>query len=556
MNAQSQPTKINAELDGEGLSIGTATGEVITLRAALLSLEGDHYLVPQSHDLCAYLSDGTLLVAKGKLKDTAVQSYIYKIKAKRGSAPNCIEVEISDLRKVYAHARNSANGRAIRVENDETDVKMRRELVELISRAAAFGASDIHISADDQAANVQMRVNGIMMHWKQIPEDYAKQMMQAAYAMGTASDTNYNPYSFQNASIVDADGKLGLPRAVQSIRLQWNPLMLSGRYLVMRLHYTSAHAKMDLDGLGFSRAQLEQIRLMRQKSTGIVIISGPTGSGKSTTLKNALANLYRERNQEINIITVEDPPEYYIAGVKQMQVMNAATQEDRKAKFLQAIMAALRDDPDAMMIGEIRDKESASLAYEAANTGHSVWTSLHANNAVSIVNRLLDLGLEPYKVTDHETIIGLIGQRLVRRLCPKCRIRMEQALKSGSVSELTAERATRLLERLSLGNAPLFARNPDGCVHCRKKGLVGRTVAAEVITPDEKFMNFCREHRKSEARAYWIREHKGISIMAHAVAKMIAGQVSPDDVERSVDPIAFDESMVHVPALLAELRNG
>ena len=328
--------------------------------------------------------------------------------------------------------------------------------------------------------------------------------------------------------------------------------MLSGRYLVMRLHYSSGHSKMDLESLGFAKVQLDHIRLMRQKSTGIVVISGPTGSGKSTTLKNALSSLLKESNRTKNIVTVEDPPEFYIEGIKQMQVMNAKNQEERKAKFTAAIMAALRDDPDVIMIGEIRDFESGSLAYDAANTGHGVWTSLHANNAIAIINRLLDLGLESDKVTDHESIIGLIGQRLIRKLCPHCKIPAEAGVKAETMMPATLDRANALMTKLERHDK-LFARNPEGCQKCRKKGFSGRTVAAEVITPDEIFMNHCRDFKKTEARAHWVKNLGGFTMMTHGVSKMIAGEISPDDVERSIDPISYDNSMSALPGLLAEL---
>lgn len=572
MTAQ-QPNSIAQEITGAGLTIHTVAGESVILRGECLSAyDKDLVVKDQYQDFYAYVTEGKatggpaggiLLFARGKRHDQHVATYAHKVRQKGYKITKHAEVEISELKKVYAAAREEGAKKGLKVEGEASAPEMRGQLVEWIGRAAAAKASDIHISADDYGAAVQMRIDGVMVHITELPIDYAKQMMAAAAAMGTASDTTYNPYDFQNASIVDADGKIGLPKAVQSIRLQWNPLMLAGRYLVMRLHYSSAHSKLDLESLGFDASQLEQIRMMRQKSNGIVVISGPTGSGKSTTLKNALSSLLAESKRTKNVVSVEDPPEFYIDGIKQMQVMNAKTGEERKAKFIAAIMAALRDDPDVIMIGEVRDKESGSLAYDAANTGHGVWTSLHANNAIAIINRLLDLGLESYKVTDHETIIGLLGQRLVRRLCQHCKIPAEQGVLEGTIEKDALTRARHVLQQLGIGDTKLYARNPNtkkkresdkwACDHCRDKGFAGRTVCAEVITPDETFMQFCRDQKKTDARNHWVEKLNGFTMMAHGIAKMAAGIISPDDVERSINPIAYDNSMKSVKDIMARI---
>src|SRR5690606_21821495 len=153
--------------------------------------------------------------------------------------------------------------------------------------------------------------------------------------------------------------------------------------------------------------QVNMIKRMRALPMGINIIAGPTGSGKSTTLQRCLSTLIRERRREISVFTVEDPPEYVIDGAQQMPVTNANTADERKAQFTKAINASLRSDPDVIMIGEIRDSSSAKLAFEAAMTGHQVWTTVHATDGLTIVSRLKDIGVEAYKLFDSTVVTGL-----------------------------------------------------------------------------------------------------------------------------------------------------
>ncbi|EFA7536169.1 DNA-binding protein, partial [Escherichia coli] len=235
----------------------------------------------------------------------------------------------------------------------------------------------------------------------------------------------YKVNAYQAARIVSSRSRLSIPDKVQSIRLQYNPLGNGGRYFIARFLYVekrdiSEHTYIELQGLGFHPLQINAFTRLRRLSIGVNIISGPTGSGKSTTLKNMLELLYEEKKKKVNIISIEDPPEYEIEGTAQLPVTNVETEEERGAEYRKAIIAALRSDPDIIMPGEARDAEVISLVFTAAMTGHQVWTSLHANSALAIFDRLKDQGVDDFKLTDPDLLTGLIAQRLVKKLCPDC----------------------------------------------------------------------------------------------------------------------------------------
>jgi len=273
---------------------------------------------------------------------------------------------------------------------------------------------------------------------------------------------------------------------------------------------------------------------------GINIVAGPTGSGKSTTLQRILSTLMRERRNEIATFTVEDPPEYVIEGAQQMPVTNASTAEERKEKFNAAIRAALRSDPDVIMIGEIRDSESAKLAFEAAMTGHQVWATLHAVDALTIVSRLRDIGVDEFKLYDPAVFTGLVGQRLTRALCPDCKIPLMQAREQGKVHDELWERVLDIYSRDIEG---IFTEGP-GCPTCKNTGVTGRSVVAEVCLPDDAFMEYMKREDKLSARRHWVENLNGITMMGHGILKTKAGVCSPEEVERMLGPLELDKNRV------------
>ncbi|HCN9115986.1 TPA: Flp pilus assembly complex ATPase component TadA, partial [Escherichia coli] len=330
---------------------------------------------------------------------------------------------------------------------------------------------------------------------------------------------------YQAARIVASKTRFYMPEKIQAIRLQFNPLGQGGRYMIARFLYAekmSDKKTIDPVNIGFHSVHAKSFARMRRLPIGINIVSGPTGSGKSTTLKNLLELLYVERRQKVNIISIEDPPEYEIEGTAQLPVTNVETEQQRGEEYRKAITAALRSDPDIIMPGEARDAEVINLLFTAAMTGHQVWTSLHANNAIAIFDRLKDQGVDDFKLTDPELITGLIAQRLVKKLCSECSLSLVDYLESGGI---LSEDEKIVIE--GYGDKVRFA-NTHGCSSC-KSGYKGRTIIAEVIEPDSYLLKLIAEGKRQEAISYWLNDLKGLSMKEHAWIKVLYGDITAAD---------------------------
>lgn len=530
-----------------GAEIGEdATPEVL---ARLLDYEGGVITgvggriqtTQKQRDVIAVLESGWAVVAKSMAKSVEVFEVRELLRRNKIQIDQIWLVEMEVVRRIY----DGHNARAVESGGrvDPNKAQRQRDFAELVKHAAKQGASDIHIKVGRNEAQVSIRVNGVMMQLREMNATVAHEMLAAAFAMADASDSTYKPYDFQGARVSERGAaQVALPPGVQSIRLQYNPTGNGGRYMVARLLYSQIEygRDEDVDNLGYSDGQLAEIKHLRRKPTGINIISGPTGSGKSTTLQRSLLALMRETRYEKNVVTIEDPPEYVIKGAAQLPVVNAKGTEERSEAFRDAITAALRSDPDIIMIGEIRDRASAELAFQAAMTGHQVWCSLHANDAASCLDRLRDMHVESYKLTDPTLVTGLIGQRLVRRLNPECRMGLDAAIRydrSAPVRMLgpdTARQAERLRKLCGVDVFfPDYAREEAEGLSAYK----GRTVVAEVMRPDAVFMDFFRAEKKVQAIESWRKRTDGLTMIEHGIVKILLGEAAAFEIEDKVGPL-------------------
>ncbi len=476
----------------------------------------------QLRQIAALYSDGRLLVSKSHTNNPQVLSLIAEA---RLSDIGELKIEPVDINRVQLCYERTDEFGGSRSRHDEA--RMRREVLTLVGDLAKKRASDIHVVVGEQSCTVRARIDGLMTHVAEWPPEFGHNFCAAAFTMADAADVNYQPYEYQGARVSNRKD-LQLPEGVISLRLQFNPTTFGGRAMIIRLLYTAdERTSSDIMGLGFTPEQLEDFETLRTKPFGINIVAGPTGHGKSTTLQRNIISILQEHHYNIAIYTVEDPPEYPIPGAVQMPVVNASSAQARGEEFTKAISASLRSNPDRIMIGEVRDAASAQLAFEAAMTGHQVWTTLHSNDAMTITFRLRDLAVENYKLGDPSLLTGLISQRLVRLICPKCCLQTrEEDLGFG------------ILARLETAEVPIHKvrrRNPKGCEHCGYgSGYIGRTVVAEIIMPDNQFLEYVQQNRKVDAEKYWLAQLGGRNMVEHAIDRIITGEIDPVDAERVI----------------------
>ncbi len=488
-----------------------------------------------TRNLLALFSDGTFLVSNTHKFDGRVLSFMSLVKRKGGDIKKPHYVSMAILSNLYSSSsKMSGDGESTKKtkkgDDFEVDNQIQKDFVDIIYKAAEIHVSDIHVVVGDHTS-VMFRTNGSMQTILENTKEWGESFVRSVFASADISDSNYAQNEFQagqklGATPLRGETDLYLPESVLSIRLQFNPIAFGTRYLVMRVLYanTSSKGTDSLKDLGFSDYEDDKLFKMRAAPTGLCIVAGPTGSGKSTTLQRCMIKMLKEKNYELNLITVEDPPEYPIVGARQMPVTNATTEEEKEEAFNLALAASLRSDPDIIMVGEIRTLSSAELTFKAALSGHNVWSTLHANSAPAIINRLTDMGVDSYKLKDPELVRGLLSQRLFKKLCPKCREPIKNHPEHPSYE--------RLLNALGeYGIEQSFIKG-KGCENCKHKGITGRIVAAEIIMPDSIFLEKLISQSKKDAVLYWTNELSGRTLKEDAIGKMLKGIIAVEEVER------------------------
>ncbi len=492
---------------------------------------GSFPIKEESRSLLALFSTGRFLVSEAHKFDGRVLSFEVLARKRRLQVGKPEYVPQSYINAIYERAATSSPiNTPIGGKDSEDQMQMQRDFVTILSRAAAIKVSDIHVIVADKTT-VMFRINGLMQTEIEYSKEWGESFVRAAFASADISDANYSQNEYQAAQKLGATplrgskGKLMLPKTVLGVRLQFNPIAFGSRYLVMRLLYADeGKEENSLATLGYSKRDEDIFFRLRSVPTGIIIISGPTGSGKSTTLQRNMIKLLEEKNYEVNLLTVEDPPEYPIPGARQMPVTNANTEAQKDLEFNKALAATLRSDPDVLMIGEIRTLSAAQLAFKGALSGHSVWTTLHANSAPAILMRLRDMGMETFKLQDPGIIKGMIAQRLFRKLCPLCRI---------PAIEQPNHPAVKRLEKAfdSFGVDQAFLRGP-GCAFCNQKGVKGRTAVGELIMPDATLLELLIKNDTKNAIDYWTSELNGRTLKENALEKMLLGEIDIEEIER------------------------
>lgn len=497
----------------------------------LLTLSSNANLVinDDTRRLLALFSDGRFLVSETHKFDGRVLSFEVLARKKKLTIGKPEYVSQNELNAIYAIGERSQ----VNIEGDADldQLQMQKDFVNVVARAASMKVSDIHIVVAN-STQIMFRTNGMMTTVMEYNKEWGESFVRTAFASSDISDSNYAQNEFQGAQklgstpLRGSKGKLMLPHNILAIRLQFNPIAFGSQYLVMRLLYADDNpdGSGDLASLGFGEYEENLFYRLRAVPVGLSIIAGPTGSGKSTTLQRNMIKLLQEKNYEINLITVEDPPEYPIPGARQMPVTNANSEEEKDEEFTKALSAALRSDPDVMMVGEVRSIAAAELTFKGALSGHGVWTTLHANSAPAIVTRLRDMGVKTFMLNDPELIKGLISQRLFRRLCPHCRVSVKELLDQPSVQRL----------KTALGDFGIentYVRGP-GCKYCDNTGIKGRMSVPEIILPDANFLDLMISGETRKAIDYWTSDLNGRTLKDAAIERMLKGYIDLDEVER------------------------
>jgi type IV pilus assembly protein PilB len=363
-------------------------------------------------------------------------------------------------------------------------------------------ASDIHIEPESAAVRVRYRIHGILEESLRLPKWIQDPLIARCKVLAKLDITEHR---------VPQDGRLNIRFHESMVDLRVSSLPTQfGEKVTMRVLDPNG-APSGLTGFDLPPRDLKCVRQAIARPEGMILVTGPTGSGKSTTLYGMIAEILSPTR---NIVTIENPIEYQIAGVNQVEI-----NEKQGLTFAETLRSILRQDPDVIMVGEIRDSETAQIATRAAQTGHLVLSTLHTNDAVSTIGRLLDLGIEPYVLASALNLI--VAQRLVRRTCEACAVPYEPE-----------EEALRTLQIDALGHT---FRRGQGCPACRKTGWVGRTGVFETLPITAAIAKLIEMKAPETALRLQARADGTKLLSEHAAAHVLAGTTTPEEVLRVVD---------------------
>jgi type IV pilus assembly protein PilB len=367
-------------------------------------------------------------------------------------------------------------------------------------------ASDIHLEPDEKALGVRFRIDGFLYESLTLPKQIHPSLTSRIKILAEMDIAETR---------LPQDGNFNVKMEKRSfeIRVSTFPTIYGENVVLRVLDQTSPLFK--LEDMGFSEEMLDLCKQLIRRPNGIILVTGPTGSGKTTTLY-AFLNLINSK--EKNIITVEDPVEYRLSLIRQTQVNPKAG-----ITFATGLRSILRQDPDVIMIGEIRDRETAEIAHQAALTGHLVLSTLHTNDAPEAISRLMDIGVEPYLISS--SVIGVLAQRLVRTICPNCKTSYQAD--TNALGEL-GEKIQKSKESLSLYRG-------KGCKNCKQSGYFGRTGIFELLTINEKIKQLIAEKASTQVIREAAKKITGmVSLREDGLRKVLKGITTLEEVDRVI----------------------
>jgi type IV pilus assembly protein PilB len=371
----------------------------------------------------------------------------------------------------------------------------------MISNAIKDRASDIHVEPEETDLKIRNRIDGVLHDSATVPKHLQAAVLSRIKIM---SDMNIA------LKRTPQDGRFQLKTEKGSIDFRVSSFpTIYGENIVMRI-LDSSSVLLGLEQLGFYEDHLANIKKLIELPHGILLVTGPTGSGKTTTLYSALNTI---NSPDKNIITVEDPVEYRLTGIRQSQINPQAGMT-----FATGLRSILRQDPDVIMVGEIRDLETAEIAIQAALTGHLVFSTLHTNDAPSSLTRLIDMGVEPFLISS--SVVGVLAQRLVRKICPHCKEEFKESAKA--LEELGA----------NLKNKDAKTYIGKGCPECKNTGYRGRIGIFELMVISDKIKEMIIAKTSASVIAKTAREEGMLTLREDGVRKILDGATSVEEVVR------------------------
>lgn len=373
----------------------------------------------------------------------------------------------------------------------------------LLADSIKFGASDIHFEPEGSFLRLRYRIDGSMVQIRSFHRDYWSAMLVRIKIMaGMNIAETRNPQ----------DGRISynvLGREVD-FRVATQPTV-HGENVVMRL-LDKAKSLVPMEDLGFSDHNVKVLKILLKRPEGIIIVTGPTGSGKTTTLYSILGYI---NNIDTNIMTLEDPVEYQLPLIRQSNVREGSGMD-----FLSGIKSLMRQDPDIIFVGEVRDEDTALMAVRAALTGHQVYTTLHTNDAIGAIPRLGDIGVPGHLLAG--SLIGVIAQRLARKLCKECR-----------KPRPATEEECRVIG-VDSANPPTL-HDPGGCPKCKNKGYKGRTAIVEILRVDKGMDELIATHATRSSMEEYLAKAGFVTMQADGIAKLLAGEISFEALMDTID---------------------
>ncbi|WP_228129204.1 ATPase, T2SS/T4P/T4SS family [Pusillimonas sp. T7-7] len=532
------------ELPGEQPPEPQALPEQTTATPAMVilsSVEGhDFHASPAVQAKAALTDQGVLYLAEGAHADVLVRSYIAMLDRRKllsdGKSIPYTEVRTvpySDLQRLYTkHSEAGSNDSGTANWTAEES-----QVASMIAEAAQERASDIFIEVYDKNAEIQYRIASDIERRFSLKPDRARQLIRTIYdsMCEATSDQSYDGNRDQGGRVKRRHTEgMGL----HQVRVSTGPTDEERPFMALRLHYDLGEPR-SLVELGFDSKHQEDVSAVAEHPSGIALFSGPTGSGKSTTLANFIGYRQKRDNCRRKVISLEDPPEIPIFGSVQKAVLRKGLDREAEGQaWIAGFETLMRWNPDWIIAGELRLRETMDAALKAALTNHLTWGMLHASSATLVPSRLQESGIELGYLCDPEIFRLFANQSLVAQVCPHCSKPYEEGRNGLSTGLIT-----RIEKHCNPETVRLRGR---GCEHCYRGVLRIRTICAEVMTTDHALMTVYRTKGAQALRREWVLERGGKTKAAHMIEKINAGLIDPSDAERTVLPLNADDQLWEV----------